>query len=445
MSRIFSMAIKDLRLLSRDKLGTFFILGFPVLMGLFFGMMLGGPSSGGSGKMRIAIVDQDQSTISKQFVAALGQQSSLLVEADELDAAKESVRKGNRIALIVLPVGFGETAGVMWESPPKIRIGVDPSRSVESAMLQGMMMEGIGNLVGQRFQDTAGLKKSIRDQRKSLAEDVTTPMGTKLLLDTFLGSVDSMLNNLETLPAEDSINKNETVGDSATPNRLNRGFNLADIESIDVSRQIDPNSVGGQLKKIRSTWDISFPQAMMWGVLGCVAGFSISIARERSQGTMLRLQVAPVSQFEILAGKALACFLAVLLVIGLLTLLGVVMGMSPNNYWLLAVAAVCVGICFVGIMMTMSLLGKTEQSVSGAGWAINMVMAMLGGAMIPVMFMPAVIQQFSVLSPIKWGILAIEGAIWRQFSWTEMMLPCGMLLAVGAIGFVLGMGLLKRG
>lgn len=177
---------------------------------------------------------------------------------------------------------------------------------------------------------------------------------------------------------------------------------------------------------------------MMWGVMSCVAGFAISIARERTQGTMLRLQVAPLSKFQILAGKAVACFLTVILVIVFMTLLGLCLGMRPNDFGLLGMAAACVAFCFVGIMMVMSVLGKTEASVNGAGWAINMVMAMLGGAMIPVMFMPAFIKQFSVVSPIKWSILSIEGAIWRDFSFFEMLVPCGILLGIGMAGLTLG-------
>ena len=95
-------------------------------------------------------------------------------------------------------------------------------------------------------------------------------------------------------------------------------------------------------------------------------------------------------------------------------------------------------------MMTFSVLGKTEQSVSGIGWAANMMMAMLGGCMIPVMFMPASIQQASVLSPVKWAILSIEGAIWRQFSWIELAKPCGILIAIGAAGLIIGTVVLNR-
>ena len=74
------------------------------------------------------------------------------------------------------------------------------------------------------------------------------------------------------------------------------GFQLARIETIDVTRQYAKDSPEALVTKLRSKWDISFPQAMIWGILACAAGFAISIVRERKQGTFLRLQVAPVSR-----------------------------------------------------------------------------------------------------------------------------------------------------
>lgn len=437
MKRIFTMALKDLKLLFRDKTGAFFILGFPILMGLFFGVMMSGMGSSGSrSAMNVCIVDQDQSSVSQQFVDTLSKNESIdLEKVDDIEAAKESVRKGKRVALLVLQEGFGETAGVFWEEAPTIKIGVDPSRSAESAMLQGFVMESIGGLAGNRFQDPQQLKSFVEKSKTDMAEDETMSTTNRLLFTSFLTSIEGMV---------DSIDAMQTEGDeSLDPTGQGGGFQFANIESIDVTRKVDPKSQQGQLKKIKSQWDISFPQAMMWGVLGCVAGFAISIARERTHGTLTRLQVAPVSKFEIIAGKALACFMTAIAVIVLLTVLGVCLGMKPGSYPMLAFASVCVAFCFVGIMMVMAMLGKTEQSVNGSGWAVNMVMAMLGGCMIPVMFMPEIMKTLSVISPIKWAILSIEGAIWREFSLAEMMLPCGILLTIGAVGIVMGTQMLK--
>ena len=45
-----------------------------------------------------------------------------------------------------------------------------------------------------------------------------------------------------------------------------------------------------------------------------------------------------------------------------------------------------------------------------------MLMAMFGGGMIPLVFMPKFMQTLSNFSPAKWSVLALEGAIWRGFT-----------------------------
>jgi ABC-2 type transport system permease protein len=67
-----------------------------------------------------------------------------------------------------------------------------------------------------------------------------------------------------------------------------------------------------------------------------------------------------------------------------------------------------------------------------------MPFAMLGGGMVPLFFMPSWMQSVGSVSPVKWGILALEGAIWRGFGLAELALPCGVLLAVGAAGLAAG-------
>ncbi|MEM7452951.1 MAG: ABC transporter permease [Planctomycetota bacterium] len=438
MSEVFSMAFKDLRILMRDKLGAFFIVGFPILMGLFFGMIMGGNSGGDTAKIRIAIVDEDQSEMSKQFVDLLAANESVDLQVDDFEPARESVRGGKRQGMIVLPEGFGSKVGVFWGEPATIQIGMDPSRAAEAGMVEGYIMQAVGGMAGERFQNPTQFKPMIEEQRQQLADDPDVDPVTRGLVGAFFNSVDGMLDNIGELQ--------ETPGGEENGPMSDGGFQFANVESLDITYVPEPGSRNAQIQKLTSPWDISFPQAMLWGVLGTVAGFAISIAQEKTMGTLVRLQVAPVSRFQILAGKALACFMTVLFVITMLTVLGVFLpdGLRPDSYAKLVVAALCVAVCFVGIMMTFSVLGKTEQSVSGIGWAANMIMAMLGGCMIPVMFMPASIQQASIFSPVKWAILSIEGAIWRKFSWLEMATPCGILIAIGAAGLIAGTIVLNK-
>jgi ABC-2 type transport system permease protein len=65
-------------------------------------------------------------------------------------------------------------------------------------------------------------------------------------------------------------------------------------------------------------------------------------------------------------------------------------------------------------------------------------MSMTGGGMIPLIAMPSWMVAVSHFSLVKWGVLAVEGAIWRGFSWGEMALPLGILVTVGAVGLAVG-------
>jgi ABC-2 type transport system permease protein len=188
-----------------------------------------------------------------------------------------------------------------------------------------------------------------------------------------------------------------------------------------------------------SAYAISFPQGAIWGILAAAAAFGISIVVERTHGTLVRLQTAPISRTQILAGKALACFATTVVIsVVLFSLARVVFGLRPGSVPLLALAIVSASIAFVGIMMLLSVLGKTEQSAGGIGWGILLVMSMIGGGMIPLFALPSWMLTVSHFSPVKWAILSMEGAVWRQFTLGEMMLPCGILWAVGVVCFLIG-------
>ena len=122
-----------------------------------------------------------------------------------------------------------------------------------------------------------------------------------------------------------------------------------------------------------------------------------------------------------------------------------VLGCRASASWpALAAAIVSVAFGFTGFMMLISTFGRTEQAVSGAGWAAMMPLAMLGGSMVPLMVMPAWMLRLSNWSPVKWMILAVEGAMWRGFTPADMLLPCAILVGVGLVCFAAGAVVISR-
>ena len=427
MNPIIAMALKDLRILVRDKAGAFFTFVFPVLYASLFGVIMSGfnRTGGGGIGLRIAVVDVDGTAASQAFVQQLKDSREFDVQVMEaVEAASNEVRHGRRSAYVVLPQGFGAAReNMLFGQSPKLEVGIDPARQAESAMLEGLLTASLFEGMQELFTDPQKMATSVDRSLAQLddAEDVDPMAAATLRL--FLPALKSFMLNMPQ--------------DALTGQGGGGGFGQPKIETT---------SIAHERTGPRSSYEITFPQGVVWGIMGCAAGFGISLVVERTRGTLVRLRTGPLSQAQILAGKGLACFATTLAVTVLLFVFAyVVFGVRADSYFKLAISTVCCSLCFVGIMMLLSVLGKTEQSAGGIGWAVLMVLAMIGGGMVPLVFLPTWLQSFASISPIKWSILALEGAIWRGFTYGELAQPCGILLGIGAGSFLVGVRAFRWG
>jgi ABC-2 type transport system permease protein len=419
MAILVTLAVKDFRVLMASKGNVFWVLGFPLLFALLFGAIYSNEGKGPTG-MKLAVVDEDRSEFSQLYVTHLESEEALKVTRVDREQALNEVRKGQSAAAVVIRPGFGKGfSGFFDANDPKLQIAADPGQKMQGAYLEGLLAKAQFEVMAQRFRD----RQWMRGQMDTWRDEIQRARGS-LGADTsvylrFFDSMDKFLTD---------------VNDQTYTGRMGNG--ILNIAKLDVAREYN----GPQ-----TSFQITFPQAILWGILGCVATFAISIVHERTTGTFQRLRIGPLSQAQILAGKGLACFLACAFVIGLLVLIGKLVFHVPiGSPALFLLGVLCTCLCFVGLMMLVSTLGKTEQSVGGAGWATLMILTMFGGGMMPLAFMPPWMRGISHLSPVKWGILAMEGGVWRHFSFAEMLLPCAVLLALALAFFTVGVLMLRR-
>lgn len=423
MSSILGIARKDLRLLSRDRAGFFWVLGWPFLMALFFGSIIGGGD--GPSPMKIALVDEDRTEYSRAFGAELRKSEALDVIEAPRDSATAMVRRGRLTGYVALRPGMGASLGFGGGDSATIELGLDPSRRAEAGYLEGLVTQALFQSMQGSFTGDGTGRAALRERITAVRSDTTLTAERRDDLTSLYTNLDRFLGSLDTV---------STAGTGA---------------SSDTARALGPNlqitAVADEGDGPRSAFEVTFPSAMMWALIGVCMSFAISIVQERLTGTYLRLRLAPISKAQILAGKGLAAFLAALVAITLLLAFGsLVLGVRIASVPKLALAVFASAFCFVGLMMLISTLGRTHQAVAGAGWALLLVMSMTGGGMIPLIAMPPWMQAVSNFSLVKWGVLATEGAIWRGFTWNEMLVPVSILLAVGAVAFLIGARALHR-
>ena len=420
MKQVIALALKDLRLMPRNKGGLFFTFVWPIIVTVLFGFAFGGGGNGEQGKVRVAVVDDDGSDGSRQFIKKLEESFELAPMAKA--EAENAVRLGQRTGYIVIKPGFGVASARMFYGAPKeIELGVDPARKAEAGMIEGLLMKHAAADMQRMFNDPAAsasmADKALAEIRQSSGGAQTAPV------ERFLGELKTFMGTAA------------AAGPAAAGAGGSADWQPLKITARDVARERRGPS---------NAFEITFPQGVIWGLIGCMMTFGISLVTERTHGTLVRLRMAPLTRGQILGGKALACFLSIMLVEVMLLGLALALGVHPSSYTILLLAGVSSAICFVGFMMLIASLGKTEQSASGAAWAILMPLSMIGGAMVPQFVMPAWMQSIGVISPIRWALLAIEGGVWRQFTLGEMVLPCTILVTVGLACFAAGTRGLKE-
>lgn len=422
MRAICWLALKDLRLLWRDRWAMFWVLAFPLMYALLFGSIFGG--GGNRAAMTVAVVDEDRSEASTALATQLGTSSGVkIVSGLALAAARDQVRRGDLVAFLRIPKGYGASAGSIFGGQASLELGIDPSRTAESGMLKGLITQAYFLELRRGFTDPKRLKTTIGSGRLAMGR---APWATEEQRKAFKTFFDKLDEALETPAGGD--------GDSGGGGP---GFGQLELAVEAVGRDVDGRP--------RSMWEIVFPAAVLWGLISCASSFAVSLVVERVHGTLLRLRLAPISGLQVLTGKGLACFLACQMTLAILLGVGVVgFGVRIRQPAGLAMAALATSLCFVGLMLLLSVLGRTEQAVAGSSMAVLMVMAMIGGAMIPLIAMPQWMLNVSHASPVKWSIIALEGAIWRDFSLTELAGPCAILIGVGAAALTLALVILRQ-
>ena len=429
------ISIKDIRLLFSDKAAVFFTLFFPLIMATFFGTVFSG--GGGSAGISLAIADKDNSTLSQAYIESLSESSALNVQRLDEATAKEQVRKGKITAVLIIPEGFEKSKQSLFDNDvPTIELGIDPSRKASASMLKGLLMAQAAEDMQKQFTDTSLMIDEVNKGLESIeVEQFDDPE-----LQTMLSSVKTWMEKSQqqaNVQEEDAgvVDDSNAESGDAEENSFS-GFTPLTIEDKEIQR----NKTGPQ-----NAYAISFPQGMVWGIIGAITTYSLALISEVNSGTLGRLSSAPISRMTILGGKALACFMTIVFVCLVLVMVAMLFFKVSIYSWpILLTSILSCAFGFSGMMMLLSVLGKTEKAASGISWAILMLLAMTGGGMIPLIFMPKWMASVGELSPIKWAVVSFEGSFWRQYSFVDLLPTTGLLLTLGVVCFLIGSYIFNR-
>ena len=155
----------------------------------------------------------------------------------------------------------------------------------------------------------------------------------------------------------------------------------------------------------------SIPSWLIFGIYFIVLPISITLIKEKSNGTLLRIQTYPISNHSYFFNKALSYTLVSCAQWILLSLVGFLLVpwltdqavLEITNYSLFIISAIFIIFAAIGFAFLLASLVNTYEQAIVLGGGTNILLAAFSGFMVPIDIMPESLANIASYSPMYWS------------------------------------------
>ena len=200
------------------------------------------------------------------------------------------------------------------------------------------------------------------------------------------------------------------------------------------------SEVSGGKKVVANAVQQNVPAWLAFGMFFVVTAIASLFIQEQRDGTLARLISIGVPARKLILAKALPYLLinaiqaVLMLAVGvkLMPLLGGdALSLAGIHWPALLMVLASLSVAAIGFALLIACAVRTHAQANTVGPMLNILMAALGGVMVPTMVMPAMMQQIAAWSPMNWGlegllsVLVRDGAIADAWPWAARLLIFG--------------------
>lgn len=404
MKKIWYLALNDIKIEFSSRWTLLFFLVLPLVFTAVLGGAMsnayGGDEPGADPRFPILAIDQDQSLLSGQMVAALEASDVIRpvvrsdAEAEDLAGDVAAALEEEEVpALLVIPAGFEQALRDGQQAPLELHKAPNDNRVLA-------IEQAVGAAARQVDSAVAAALASV--QAAEQVEPFVDAAARVAYFEQGLGMAREML---------------------ADPPARVEATQAPEVTS-EIAGGFEQSSAG---------------QLVTWTLITLIGAAEVFVA-ERLGGTLRRLVVTPSHKTTILAGKIAGRLamglvqMAVLIGFGAL-LFKVEWGRSPLALVLLVVAFGLAAVAF-GVML--GTFARTRSQAGGLTVLFSMLMAALGGAWWPLEITPSIYQAVVKVLPTTWAMIGFNNVLVRGQGVVGVWPQATILLGFALLFFVVG-------
>ncbi len=388
MYKLWATILKDVRVLGRDRLGLVFMFVMPVLLVLIVtGMQRGTFDLLNKNRLPLLVCDKDTGAASRQFIRAVDTMGlfevRLIPGTQNEDMIRERLFRKEALVAVVLPADF-------------------------SAQVNAR-----ASLVAGKALKSFGLADSVGGEIGKISESPLTFYYHPVLQESFRRSAEGSLYSALQLVESRQMLKTLyfSINDKELPDTLENELlsNSQKISEIPVSRN--------DSRKEPTVSQHNVPAWTIFAMFFVVVSLGSGIVREKRSGSFIRLKTMPTSYVLAILSKQITYLGVTMMQTVLIFAIGVwvfpLVGLPrldlPDDWPALVIVSLLCGWCAVSYAICVGVFAETEEQANGFGVISIVILAAIGGLMIPDFIMTGPFRTAMKFSPLHWCLDAYYG------------------------------------
>ncbi|MBK8494253.1 MAG: ABC transporter permease [Chitinophagaceae bacterium] len=387
MFKLGSTILKDIRILTRDRLGLIFMFVMPIVLA-------------------VVITAVQNSTFEMLNTNTV---PMLICNRDTGEAGKQ-------LETAITKAGMFDLKQVMPDVTDK---EISEKMHAKDAVIAIIIPADFTQKIKQKSNETA--KKALRNfgmQTDSIINDTSSVQPITLLYhpvlqESFRHSIQGALRSALLMVQNREVLKSLYFSLNET--------NLPDsLEQELMSSQVAINEVPVSRDGSRNIPNASQHNVPAWTVFAMffiVISLGGSVVREKLNGSFVRLKTLPTNYLVALISKQITYLLVTFIQAAVVFSIGIwlfpVMGLPKLNLpaditGVVIVTLIC-GWCAVSYAIMIGVFAKTQEQANGIGAVSIVLMAAVGGLLVPSFAMPDSFTMVMKMSPLHWCLEAYYG------------------------------------